>query len=120
VAAWGLGGGEQTGGALEEAADGAQTEALACQAETGAVRGLLAGAEAAAGFEDLADRQVREDAHSQDHPEDNLTGEAADAQVEAGGVGECLQNAVAADNLFQQEQVIGHASRLICRQCARK
>jgi hypothetical protein len=48
--------------------------------------GVLAGVEAAAGFEDLAEGQVGEDAHGEDHPAGDLEGEGAASGVEAAGV----------------------------------
>ena len=110
--------GQRAHGALEQAAYGCQTEALARNAQAGAVGRRFAGLQASRRFEDLPDRQVGPDAHGQDDPKDHLAGQDTSTAVKTGGVLQGLLNAIGSDNLFEEQQPIENPSCLICRQQA--
>jgi hypothetical protein len=79
---------------------------------------LLVGIESPSGLEDLTDGEINEDAHGKDNPASNLEGESASARVEAAGVSKDLQNVLAGDNVFQEEQPVENFTCLSNRQGA--
>ena len=80
--------------------------------------GLLTRAEPPGVFEDLADRQVGQQSHGQDHPAHDLVSESAAPLVDTAGGRECLANGLGRDNLFQSRQAVQDPARLIGRQRA--
>ena len=87
-----MGVGQGPSDTLEEEANGTDAQTLASAAEAGAMGGVLAGVESSAGLEDLAERQVDEDAHREDHPAGDLEGEGTASGVEAASGLEDLPN----------------------------
>ena len=103
---------------LEQVADGRDAQALPGHAQAGSMGTLLADSEPACMLEDLADRQVGQQPHGQDHPANDLVGQCATSLIGFTGGREDLANGLGRDNLFQSRQAIQDPARRIGRQCA--
>jgi hypothetical protein len=69
-------------------------------------------------FEDLADRQLSQYSHCQDHPTDYLMSEFAPSLIDSPSGYEGLANSLRRDNLFESRQSIQNPARFIGRQRA--
>jgi hypothetical protein len=69
-------------------------------------------------LEDLADRQVGQQAHRQHHSEDHLVGQDAIAGVHPPGRRERLSDVLGAKNLCEPRQAIQDPARVIGRERA--
>src|SRR5438309_4000232 len=98
---------------LEEPADRGDAQALPGHAQAGPMRGRLAEAESAGVLEDLADGQLGQDPHGQDHPADDLMGQLATARIEPSRRPEGLADGLGGDNLFESRQAIQDPPRRI-------
>jgi len=79
---------------------------------------FLADAESACMFEDLADRQLGQYSHCQNHPTDYLMSKFTLPLIDTPGGYEGLANSLRRDNLFESRQPIQNPARLIGRQRA--
>ena len=80
-----LGPGQRANDLLEQVTHGGDAQALPGHAEAGAMGRLLAEAESAGVLEDLADRQLGQQPHRQDHPADDLVGQFATSWIGSAG-----------------------------------
>ncbi len=69
-------------------------------------------------LEDLADRQLSQQSHGQNHPADDLVGQFAAPLIGSSSSCKGLANGLGRDNLFQSRQSIQDPARLIGRQRA--
>jgi len=103
---------------LKEVANRGDAQALSGHAKAGPMGVFLAEAEPACVLEDLADRQLGQQSHGQDHPADDFVGEFAASLIGSSGGRKGLANGLGRDNLFQSRQSIQDPARLIGRQRA--
>ena len=100
------GAGQRPRDAVEQAAHRRHPQALAGAAQGGPLGGLLAPAQAAGVAEHLAQRQVGEDAHGQDQPQQDLVGQHAVLAVAPAGLAQDLLDGLVADKLLQAGQPV--------------
>ena len=113
-----LGPGQRANGLFEQATHGGDAQPLPGHAETRAMGRLLAEAESAGVLEDLADRQLGQQPHRQDHPADDLVGQFATSLIGSAGRLKGLANRLGWDHLFESRQAIQDPARVIGRQRA--
>src|SRR5262249_26143511 len=102
----------------KEVTDWGDAQALPGHAQAGPMWGQLTHSEPACVLEDLADRQLGQDPHGQDHPTDNFMGQATTTGIGPSGSRQGLAKGLGRDNLFQSRQAIQDPARLIGRQRA--
>jgi hypothetical protein len=109
---------QKPGPALRPSALGRCAQASPGHAQAGPMRGRLSEAESAGVLEDLADRQLGQDPHGQDHPADDLMGQLAAAGIDPPGRPEGLADGLGGDSLFESRQAIHDPARRMGRQGA--
>jgi hypothetical protein len=103
---------------LEQVADGGDAQALPGHAQAGPMGSLLTEAEPACVLEDLADWQVVQQSHGQDHPANDFVGQCAPSLIGFPGGRKGLANGLRRDNVFQSRQSVQNPARRIGRQRA--
>ena len=67
-------------------------------------------------LEDLADWQVSQHPHGQDHPEDDFVGQYTGSLIDSTSDAKGLENGLAWDKLFESRQSVTHPACFVSRQ----
>ena len=116
--AGGIGPGQRANDLLEQVSHRGDAQALPSHTQAGPMRGHLADAESPRVLEDLADRQLGQQPHGQDHPANDFVRQCAASRIRLAGDLKGLANGLGRDNLFESRQTIQDPARVVGRERA--